>query len=201
MLTALKPILESPQYPKAFQNAKYDRLALRRSGILLDGVVYATMLASYVLNPDNSHNLADLALRYLSLPTESFTDLVSKKDSKAGKTSGYVSIDRVAQYCGSDVHTTYRIVPLQRKELSASAQIETLYKEVELPVEKVLANMEATGISIDKEYLGEFSKQLESDLAAIETTAYEADGEEYERSEPRNARSASFVQRLKRQKL
>lgn len=195
VLAALKPILESEKYPKAFQNAKYDRLALRRAGVLLDGVVYDTMLASYVLNPDNNHNLADLALRYLSLPTESFTDLVSKKDSKAGKTIGDVSIDRVAQYCGSDVHTTYRIVPLQRKELAASPQIETLYKEVELPVEKVLANMEATGIRIDKDYLGEFSKQLESDLAAIETTAYEAAGEEFNLGSPKQL-SELFFEKL-----
>ncbi|MEO0808011.1 MAG: DNA polymerase I [Cyanobacteria bacterium J06643_4] len=195
VLAALKPILESAKYPKAFQNAKYDRLVLRRAGVMLDGVVCDTMLASYVLNPDNSHNLADLALRYLSLPTESFTDLVSKKDSKAGKTIGDVSIERVAHYCGSDVHTTYRIVPFLREELAASPDMATLYKEVELPVEKVLANMEATGIRIDKDYLGEFSKQLESDLAAIEKTAYEAAGEDFNLGSPKQL-SELFFEKL-----
>ncbi len=190
VLQALKPVLEAQQYPKAFQNAKYDRLVLRRAGVTLAGVVFDPMLASYVLNPENSHNLADLSLRYLELATVSYTVLVPK-----GKTIGDVAIAKVAQYCGSDVHTTYRLVPLLRSELAKVSEMEALYRDVELPVEAVLANMEATGIRIDRDYLNEFSKQLEGDLAKIESTAYEAAGEEFNLGSPKQL-SALFFETL-----
>lgn len=190
VLKALTPILEDAKYPKAFQNAKYDRLVLRRAGVALTGVVFDPMLASYVLNPDNSHNLSDLALRYLELTTVSYTDLVPK-----GKLIGDIAIAKVAQYCGSDVHTTYRIIPMLAADLAAADKLDELYREIELPVEPVLASMEATGIRIDKDYLNEFSKQLESDLNSIETTAYEAAGEEFNLGSPKQL-SELFFEKL-----
>ncbi|MEO1388558.1 MAG: DNA polymerase I [Cyanobacteria bacterium J06634_6] len=190
VLKALTPILEDAKYPKAFQNAKYDRLVLRRAGVALTGVVFDPMLASYVLNPDNSHNLSDLALRYLELTTVSYTDLVPK-----GKLIGDIAIAKVAQYCGSDVHTTYRIIPMLAADLAAADKLDELYREIELPVEPVLASMEATGIRIDKDYLNEFSKQLESDLNNIETTAYEAAGEEFNLGSPKQL-SELFFEKL-----
>ena len=190
VLQALRPVLESADYPKAFQNAKYDRLVLRRAGISLAGVVFDPMLASYTINPENSHNLSDLSLRYLELSTESYTDLVPK-----GKTIGDLPIAPVANYCGSDVHTTYRLVPILRKELSQIPALAQLYEDVELPVEPVLADMEAAGIRIDKPYLKQFSKQLESDLAAIEKSAYEAAGEEFNLGSPKQL-SELFFEKL-----
>lgn len=190
VLQALKPILEAANYPKAFQNAKYDRLVLRRAGVSLAGVVFDPMLASYVINPESSHNLSDLSLRYLELTTVSYEDLVPK-----GKLIGDIEIAKVAQYCGSDVHTTYRLVPLLAAELAKDDALKQLYKEVELPVEPVLANMEATGISIDKDYLNQFSKRLETDLAEIEKAAYEAAGEEFNLGSPKQL-SALFFEKL-----
>ena len=190
VVASLRPILEDAQYPKAFQNAKYDRLVLRRAGIELSGVVFDPMLASYVLNPDNSHNLSDLSLRYLELTTVSYTDLVPK-----GKTIGEIAIAPVADYCGSDVYTTYRLVPLLRADLAESPELQTLYEEIELPTEPVLSQMEATGIRIDQDYLQAFSKKLETDLAAIEKAAYESAGEEFNLGSPKQL-SELFFEKL-----
>ncbi|CAN5668797.1 DNA polymerase I [soil metagenome] len=187
VVEALRPILESEAYPKALQNAKYDRLVFRRAGVMLAGVVFDPMLASYVINPENSHNLSDLSLRYLELTTVSYTDLVPK-----GKTIGEIKINLVAAYCGSDVHTTYRLVPLLRAELSKTPELEKLYSEIELPVEPALAEMEATGIRIDKAYLGEFSKRLETDLANIEKSAYQSAGEEFNLGSPKQLSTLLF---------
>ena len=187
VLEALQPVLENADYPKVFQNAKYDRLVLRRAGVTLAGVVFDPMLASYVLNPENSHNLSDLSLRYLELTTVSYTDLVPK-----GQTIGEVAIAPVADYCGSDVHTTYRLVPLLKAELATVPELEKLYQEVELPAEPVLADMEATGIRIDKPYLNQFSKQLETDLARIEQSAYEAAGEAFNLGSPKQLSTLFF---------
>lgn len=190
VLEALRPILESEVFPKALQNAKYDRLVLRSQGIQLQGVVFDTMLASYVLNPDSSHNLTDLSLRYLNLTAQSYEDLVPK-----GKTIADVSVPEAAVYCGGDVHTTYLLVGKLRAELEQIPALQALFTEIELPLEKVLAEMEYHGIRINADYLATFSKQLETDLATIEKTAYEEAGETFNLGSPKQL-SELFFEKL-----
>ncbi|MEO0540596.1 MAG: DNA polymerase I, partial [Cyanobacteria bacterium P01_A01_bin.105] len=190
VLAALRPILESANHPKVMQNAKYDRLVLRCQGIQVAGVVFDPMLASYVLNPEGSHNLGDLSFRYLSLSAQSYKDLVPK-----GQTIADLDIESVAQYCGMDVHTTYRLVPLLKAELTQTPALERLYFEVELPLEPVLAEMEHQGIRINEAYLKQFSQQLESDLDLIEKLAYEAAGETFNLGSPKQL-SEIFFEKL-----
>ncbi|HIK44284.1 MAG TPA: DNA polymerase I, partial [Leptolyngbyaceae cyanobacterium M65_K2018_010] len=163
------------------------RLVLRNQGLQLQGVVFDTMLASYVLNPEASHNLTDLSLRYLNLTTQSYEDLVPK-----GKTIADVAIAAAANYCGSDVHTTYRLVPQLQAELDQVPALKTLFTDIELPLEPVLAEMEYQGIRIDPEYLAKFSQQLESDLNRIEQTAYEAAGEPFNLGSPKQLSELLF---------
>jgi DNA polymerase-1 len=190
VLEALRPILEGAEFPKTLQNAKYDRLVLRAQGIQLSGVVFDTMLASYVLNPDANHNLSDLSLKYLNVSALSYSDLVPK-----GKTIADLPIADVADYCGADVHTTYRLTTLLKAELAQYPELEQLFNEVELPLEPVLAEMEHEGIRIDSEYLGKFSKQLETDLKRIEEQAYELAGEEFNLGSPKQL-STLFFEKL-----
>jgi DNA polymerase-1 len=173
-LDALRGILESPDYPKALQNAKFDRLVLRQQGIELAGVVYDTMLMSYVVNPEASHGLSDLSLSLLNLMTTSYTELVPK-----GKTIADISIPAVAQYCGMDAYTVYQLVPILRQKLAEKPQLLRLFSDVEAPLEPVLAQMEWQGVRIDREYLREFSQQIETDLINIEKQAYEAAGQTF----------------------
>lgn len=187
VLEALRPILEGTEYPKSLQNAKYDRLVLRQQGIHLQGVVFDTMLASYVLNPETSHNLTDLTLRYLNLTTQSYGDLVPKGQSIAD-----VAIPAVAHYCGADVYTTYHLVPRLRTDLEQAPALQTLFTEIELPLEPVLAEMEHRGIRIDPNYLASLSQQLEADLHRIETQAYEQAGETFNLSSPKQLSDLLF---------
>jgi DNA polymerase-1 len=187
VLDGLRPILESADYPKALQNAKYDRLVLRHQGVELAGVVFDTMLASYVLNPETSHNLTDLSLRYLNLTAQSYGDLVPK-----GKTIADVPIAAAADYCGADVHTTYLLVAKLQAELNQLPDLDALLTEVELPLERVLAEMEYQGIRINADYLAKFSKQLETDLATIEKTAYEEAGETFNLGSPKQLSELFF---------
>ncbi len=180
VLAALKPILENADYPKSLQNAKYDRAVFKRQGIELSGVVFDTMLASYVIDPEGSHNLTDMSLRYLNVTAQSYKDLVPK-----GKTIGDIGIKEVAHYCGEDVHTTYRLVPLLQAELKQVDAIATLFRDIEVPLEAVLADMEATGIRIDEAYLKGFSEQLEADLYELQIRAYDHAGEEFNLSSPK----------------
>ena len=180
VLEALRPILESDRYPKALQNTKFDRLVLRFQGIKLAGVIFDSMLASYVLNPDSSHNLSDLAQRYLGLTPTSYTELVTK-----GKTIADIDIPSVANYCGMDVHVTFRLVSKLREELEKIPALHKLLLDVEQPLEPVLAEMESCGIRIDTKYLQELSKQLEKDLAALEEKAYAIAGEKFNLGSPK----------------
>jgi DNA polymerase-1 len=187
VLEALRPILESANYPKALQNAKFDRLVLRCQGIKLAGVVFDTMLASYILNPDTNHNLTDLAQKYLGIRPQSYTDLVPK-----GKTIADVSIQSVAHYCGMDAYTTFHLVAKLRAELKVVPNLHKLLLEVEQPLEPVLAEMEYVGIRIDTDYLKELSQQLEKDLESIEQRAYEAAGEQFNLGSPKQLSELLF---------
>ncbi|MBS9384705.1 MAG: DNA polymerase I [Dolichospermum sp. BR01] len=180
VLAALRPILESADYPKALQNAKFDRLILRCQGINLAGVVFDTMLASYLINPDSSHNLTDLSLRYLGLSGKSYGDLVPK-----GKTIADISISAVADYCGMDVYSTFGLVPKLREKLAETPTLYKLLNEVEQPLEAVLAELEYTGVRINSAYLKELSQQLEIELARLEITATEIAGEKFNLGSPK----------------
>jgi len=187
VLDALRPILESSDYPKALQNAKFDRLILRCQGVHLAGVVFDSMLASYILNPDSSHNLSELAQRYLGLKATSYVDLVPK-----GKTIADLDIPTVANYCGMDVYATFGLVPKLRTELEKVPDLHKLLLDVEQPLEPVLAEMEYNGIRIDTAYLKELSQKLEQDLAAIEEKAYAVAGEKFNLGSPKKLSQLLF---------
>lgn len=187
VLEALRPILESADYPKTLQNAKFDRLVFRCQGINLAGVVLDTMLASYVLNPDNSHNLGDLVLRHLELSISNYADVVPK-----GKTIADLDIQTVAYYCGMQVYATFQLVPKLREKLEEVPALHRLLQEVEQPLEPVLAQMEYTGIRIDPAYLLTLSQELEKDLAAIEQKAYQEAGEKFSLGSPKQLSQILF---------
>ncbi|MDB9341640.1 DNA polymerase I [Nodularia spumigena] len=176
----LNIILTNADYPKTFQNGKFDRLVFRCQGIKLAGIVFDTMLASYVLNPDTPHNLNDISLRYLGLILKSYEDLVPK-----GQTIADISIASVGYYCCLQVHATFQLVQKLREELEKFPALHKLLLEVEQPLEEVLAEMEYTGVCINSEYLHELSQQLEIDLAKLEETAISIAGETFNLGSPK----------------
>ncbi|MEI1377711.1 DNA polymerase I [Nostoc sp. UHCC 0926] len=186
-LETLRPILESADYPKALQNAKFDRLVLKCQGINLAGVVFDPMLASYILNPDSSHNLMDLAQRYLGLIAKSYLDLVPK-----GKTIADIDIPAVADYCGMDAYSTFGLVPKLREELDKIPALSKLLVEVEQPLEAVLAQMEYTGVRINSAYLQELSQHLETELARLKEEATEKAGENFNLGSPKQLSQILF---------
>ncbi|MEG4924652.1 DNA polymerase I, partial [Microcoleus sp. F10-D1] len=197
VLNALRPILESENYPKALQNAKFDRSILRCQGIKLAGVVFDTMLASYVLNPETSHSLSELSRKYLGIVAKSYNELVPKN-----KTIADISIPAVADYCGMDVHTTFGLVNKLRAELDKADEanfpgksLHQLLLEVEQPLEPVLAEMEYCGIRIDSAYLQELSQQLEKSLKEIEEKTYQAAGRKFNLGSPKQL-SEIFLEKI-----
>jgi DNA polymerase I len=187
VLESLRSILESPAHPKVLQNAKFDRLVFKNQGINLQGVVFDTMLASYVLNPDSSHNLTDLSSRYLGIVPQSYTELVAK-----GQTIANISIPLVAEYCGMDVWGTYRLHSLLKAELAAAPKLLALLQDIEQPLEPILAAMEDRGINIDAEYLQTLSVILAKDLDRIEEETYALAGEKFNLGSPKQLAQILF---------
>lgn len=182
VLTILKPILTSTKYPKVFQNTKFDRAVLHYQGISLAGVVFDTMLASYVLNPEMTHNLGDLSERYgLEIAAKSYKDLGIPK----GKTIADLDIEIVADYCGLDCYATYYLVNKLKMELAKFPELTKLLDEVEQPLETVLARMENTGINLDTKYLQNFAQKLDQDLQKLEQDIHQSAGEEFNLSSPK----------------
>ncbi|MEL6493682.1 MAG: DNA polymerase I [Cyanobacteria bacterium J06623_7] len=182
VLDTLRPILEDSKYPKALQNAKFDRLVLHYQGITLAGMVFDTMLASYLLNPEQTHNLGALSERYgLEIAAKSYKDLGIPK----GKTIADLDIAVVADYCGLDAYATYYLVDKLKAELRRFPELAKLLLDVEQPLEPVLAKMESTGIRLDTAYLQQFSQQLSQDLEKLEQDTYAAAGEEFNLSSPK----------------
>lgn len=186
VVSALRPILENANYPKTFQNAKFDRLIFKCQGINLAGVVFDPMLASYLINPDTTHNLSDLSLRHLGLQLTEYNDIVAKTGRKEPqKTIADIGIDIVSYYCGTQVYATFQLVDKLRGELNKTPDLAKLLVEVEQPLEAVLAEMEYTGVRINSNYLQELSQQLETELAKLEIQATEIAGEKFNLGSPK----------------
>lgn len=172
VLSRMAPWLASEEHPKCLQNAKYDRLILLHHGFRLNGVVMDTLLADYLLDPAGRHGLSDLAQRHFGFLPTSFQELVGNR-----KTIAAVEAKAAARYCAMDVHLTRRLATILRQALAtAGPQLEQLFTTVEMPLEPVLAQMEATGMSIDCDYLQKLSEQLAEQLEALEQQAHGAAG-------------------------
>ncbi|MCP9839758.1 DNA polymerase I [Synechococcus sp. J7-Johnson] len=181
VLTALAPWLASAAHPKTLQNAKYDRLILLRHGLNLDGVVMDTLLADYLRDANARHGLEVLAERNFGFTPTSFSELVAKGESFAA-----VPIEAAAHYCAMDVHLTWRLTPLLRGQLQQLGEaLPKLLDQLELPLEPVLARMEATGIRIDKPYLATLSEELAGTLASLESGARLAAGVDFNLASPK----------------
>lgn len=176
----LRPILEDVSHPKYLQNAKFDRLMFKAAGIELAGVIFDTMIASYVIDPEASHKLDDMAMELLQIRTVSYKTLVDKRKSIAE-----VVIPLVAQYCGMDTYITYHLVPILQGQLTTIPELWDLFQNVEMALEPILAEMEWRGIRIDREFLRTFSLELEKDLDALAIAAYAQAGKEFNLNSPK----------------
>ncbi len=181
VLLALGPWLASAGHPKALQNAKYDRLILLRHGLPLAGVVMDTLLADYLRDANDKHGLEAMAEREFGLHPTTYGELVAK-----GQTFADVPIEAAALYCAMDVHLTRRLGVLLAEQLEAMGpELPLLLQQVELPLEPVLAQMEATGIRIDVPYLKELAEELSGTLVRLEREAQEAAGVDFNLASPK----------------
>jgi len=173
-LRHLGPLLEDPALPKTGQNAKYDMLILLDKGVRVRGLVFDSMLASYVLDSSREHNMDDLAVRYLNYRPVSITELIGPR-GKGQLNMRQVELERVAEYAAEDADITLQLYERLREELEHE-NLMHVAERFEFPLVEVLTAIEHCGVYLDVPSLREISKSLEETAARLEIEIHELAG-------------------------
>ena len=187
-LARLKPWLEDASKPKCGQNLKYDRHVFANHGITLAGVVDDSMLASYVLESHQRHNMDDLAARHLGETTVSYEDICGKGAKQIGFAE--VDVETAANYAAEDADITLRLNQYFAPQLTG--RLGEIYRDIELPVAEVLFRMERNGVLIDREQLAAQSHQLGTQMLQLESQAYELAGQPFNLNSPKQLQEILF---------
>ena len=183
LLGELRPFFESREIEKVGQNLKYDIKVLHRYGMPVMGPLFDTMLAHYLINPDMRHNMDVLAETYLNYSPVSITELIGKK-GKNQLSMREVPLEQVAEYAVEDADITMQLATHFAPELQ-EAKVLKLFTDIEIPLLRVLADMELEGINLDAGFLGHLSGELEKDIASLEQRIYEEAGESFNIGSPK----------------
>ncbi|MEO0573352.1 MAG: DNA polymerase I [Bacteroidota bacterium] len=183
LIKKLRPFFESEEIEKIGQNLKYDVKVMQNYGVQVKGQLFDTMLAHYLINPDMRHNMDVLAETYLNYTPVSITELIGKK-GKNQLSMRQVPLAKQTEYAVEDADITYQLAQHFRPELE-QAKTDKLFKEIEVPLLRVLADMEREGINLDEAFLKDLSTALSVDIEALESKIYEQAGETFNIASPK----------------
>lgn len=177
ILSHFTPALENPQSMKIGQNIKFDILVLRKYGVRVAGPLFDTMIAHYLLNPELRHGMDYLAETYLKYKPVPIEDLIGPK-GKNQRCMRDIPVATVAEYAAEDADVTLKLknyfAPALKKE-----GLESLFFDIEMPLVYVLAEMEATGVTLDTAALKQSSIELTRIMNALEKEVYESVGSKF----------------------
>jgi DNA polymerase-1 len=175
VLLPLKSILEDSSQPKYAQNFKYDYQVLKKAEIEVAGLYCDTMIAAYLLEPSGNHNLDYLSQHYLEHKTITYEEVTGgKKNSSFAE----VPIQKALEYSGEDADVTLRLAKILMPKLEEE-KLDRLFREIELPLVTVLADMELAGIKIDRPFLNNLQKEFNDRIRASEFKIYQLAGSEF----------------------
>lgn len=182
VIEKLKAVLETK--PIIGQNLKYDAKILRHYGITLKNIVFDSMLAAYLLNPESRKDLNELARRYLGHSVMDFSELGAERIDM-------VTVEQAARYSVADAETVIRLKEKMLPELRSKNQ-ERLFYEIELPLIPVLIEMELNGIFLDKEVLREQAKELETLATQLLQDIFHLAGQDFNPNSPKQVAYVLF---------
>jgi len=192
VLAALRPLFENPAVKKVNQNIKYDLLVLRQAGVRLAGVAGDPMVAHYLLHAgERSHGLDDLTRNYFGHENIPISDLIGKGKKQIGMAQ--VRTAKVATYAGEDADAALRLANRLEPEIDQGG-LRTLYETLELPLIDVLAELEFNGVRLDVPFLAKLSKEMEGQLATIETDITALAGKSFNIGSPKQLREILFAE-------
>ena len=189
----LKPILEDKSIKKCGHNIKYDLIVMSNEGIALDGVDFDTMIASYLLNPSSrGHGLDALTMEYFGHKNLTYKEMTGTGSKEIGFDE--VEVDRATEYAAEDSDMTWRLKGKLQPQLKDSTL--KLYKEIELPLLEVLAEIELNGVYVDRKLLKELSIKIDKQLLHLEKDIYVLADEEFNINSPKQL-SVILFEKLK----
>lgn len=190
IVARFSPALQNPEIQKIGQNIKFDILVLRKYGVKVAGPLFDTMIAHYLLNPELRHNMDYLAETYLKYKTVSIEELIGPKGKKQGNMRN-VPLNQISEYAAEDADITLQLKdyfePLLKQE-----SVEDLFYNIEMPLIYVLAEMEATGVTLDTSALKESSEILSGQLVSLENEIHELAGLEFNINSPKQIGEVLF---------
>jgi len=178
-----RPFFEAENILKIAHNLKYDAKVLQNYNIDIKGKIFDTMIAHYLLNPDGRHGMDYLSEMYLDYKPVSIESLIGKK-GKNQLTLREVDIETQTAYAAEDADVTFQLYELFAPQLGKE-NLEELFYNVEMPLMRVLAKIELTGVKLDNNWLAQESIDLENDLRILEAKIFELSGENFNMNSPK----------------
>lgn len=185
-----RPVFENRKIMKVGQNIKYDMLVLANYGVQLQGPLFDTMVAHYVLQPELRHNMDYLAEIYLNYQTIHIEELIGPKGKNQGNMRDLPPAS-VYEYACEDADVTLKLKNKLEKELDEN-NVRKLFEEIEMPLIPVLAYMERNGVRIDTEALKETSRHFTLRMKQIEEEVYQLAGTEFNIASPKQVGEVLF---------
>ncbi len=187
-----QPLFESETIEKIGQNLKYDAIVLKNYGVELRGPYWDTMLAHYLWEPDLRHNMNFLSETYLRYAPVKIEELIGKKGVNQGNMRD-VPLEQIKEYAAEDADITIQLRDFLAPKLNDN-QLEKLFREVETPLVKVLADVEYAGVRINPHFLMEYSGELAEKIVALEEKVLAQAGFTFNIASPKQVGEALFDQ-------
>ena len=184
VLEALRPVFEDAAKPKLGQHGKYDLHVLRRHGVAVQGYAEDTMLESFVFNAGGQrHDMDTLAQKYLGYATIKYEQVAGKGAKQI--LFSQVALDDATKYAAEDADVTLRLHRVLSAKLAALPTLESVYRDIEMPLVPVLEKMEATGVLVDCAELKRQSADLSQRMLAAQQRAHEIAGRAFNLDSPK----------------
>lgn len=164
-LEALRPLLENPEVEKVGHNLKFDIQMLRHEGVEVEGFLWDTMIMHYLIEPDGRHSMNHLAQTLLGYQPIEIESLIGRGSKQL--TMDRVAVELVAPYCAEDADVTLRLFDALLPRLKEEGA-EELYRNIEYPLIKTLADMEREGVRVDSVQLARYAEELNAQMATLE---------------------------------
>ena len=190
IVAIFKPLYEDPEILKVGQNIKYDIEVLRHYGVEVAGPMFDTMIAHYLLQPELRHNMDYMAEVYLGYRTVHIEELIGPR-GRNQKNMRDLSPTDIYEYACEDADITLQLKNVLEPKLD-EAGVARLFRDIEMPLVGVLADMELNGVCLDTEALHETSEVFNKRMTAIEQHIYELAGEQFNISSPRQVGDILF---------
>jgi DNA polymerase-1 len=190
LVERFKNVLENSSIPKVGQNIKYDMTIMKWYGVELAGTLFDTMIAHYLCEPDLRHKLDYLTETYLDYKMVPIEDLIGKS-GKNQLSMRDVSLEKVKEYAGEDADLTLQLKPVL-SEMMIQNHLNDLYHAIEMPLIRVLCDVEYEGVRINDTFLNAYSKDLENLIMSKEQEIYKNAGCHFNIASPKQVGEVLF---------